>query len=329
MIQYLYKITMYTIPFHIRRSPLRILITGGAGFIGSHLADALVEKGHQVTILDNLSTGATRFIPEKAEFIQADIRDKNISSLFDTHHFDVIYHEAAQTMVPTSIEHPDFDADENIMGLLSILENARRTGVKKVIFSSSAAIYGDNPKLPLSEEEMPVPESFYGLTKWMTERYLMLYHRLYGLHYTVLRYSNVYGPRQGAHGEGGVIYVFAKALAEGKPITIFGDGKQTRDFISVHDIVAANVAALEKGNEEIMNVSTKTEITLEELAHRMVTLAGYDASFIHYGPARTGDIYRSSLSNQKIQTILGWKPAYSLEEGLKDTLAFFQKEVRD
>lgn len=307
---------------------MRILITGGAGFIGSHLADALVEKGHQVTILDNLSTGTTRFLPDKAEFVEADIRDTSIASLFDTHHFDVIYHEAAQTMVPTSIAHPDFDADENIMGLLSILENARRTGVKKVIFSSSAAIYGDNLALPLKEEEIPAPESFYGLTKWMTEHYLALYHKLYGLHYTVLRYSNVYGPRQGAHGEGGVIYIFAKALAEGKPITIFGDGKQTRDFISVHDIVAANVAALEQGNEEIMNVSTEEETTLEELAHQMVTLAGYDASYIHYGPARTGDIYRSALSNQKIQSILDWKPAYSLAEGLKDTLDFFQKEAK-
>lgn len=312
----------------IRRFPLRILVTGGAGFIGSHLADALVAAGHTVTILDNLSSGTTRFLPKQAEFIKADIRNPEISSLFDSHHFDVIYHEAAQTMVPVSIAHPDLDADENIMGLLSILENARRTGVKKVIFSSSAAIYGDNPALPLAETETPLPESFYGLTKWMTEHYLALYHKLYGLHYTVLRYSNVYGPRQGAHGEGGVIYVFAKALAEGKPITIFGDGKQTRDFISVHDVVAANLAALDKGNEEIMNVSTETEITLNELAQRMVSLAGRDASVIHYGPARQGDIYRSALSHQKIHDVLGWQPSYSLEEGLADTLAFFQKELK-
>lgn len=309
---------------------MHILVTGGAGFIGSHLVDALISKGHKVTIIDNLSTGTTQFISPKAEFIKADIRDEQVRTIFDTHHFDVIYHEAAQTMVPVSIEHPEVDADENIMGLLSILENARRTGVKKVIFSSSAAIYGDNLHLPLKETEIPHPESFYGLTKWMTEEYLALYHKLYGLHYTVLRYANVYGPRQGAHGEGGVIYVFAKTLAEGKPITIFGDGKQTRDFVSVHDIVAANIAALEKGNESVLNVSTEVETSLNDLAHQMVTLAGYDDSYIHYGPARSGDIYRSSLSNQKIQHVLDWKVASSLEKGLKETIEFFKdKEIMD
>ncbi len=303
---------------------MRILITGGAGFIGSHLADALLAAGHDVTIIDNLSTGTKKFISPAAEFIEADIRDPKISEIFASHHFDVVYHEAAQTMVPVSINDPHYDADENIMGLLSILENARKTGVKKVIFSSSAAIYGDNTKLPLVETEKPQPESFYGLTKWMTEEYLALYHKLYGLHYTVLRYSNVYGPRQGANGEGGVIYIFSKALAEGKEITIFGDGKQTRDFISVHDIVAANVAALTQGNEEIMNVSTATEISLTDLAEKMVDLAGLPRSYIHYGPERTGDIYRSSLSNEKIKKLLGWAPAYDLEKGLADTLAFFK-----
>ncbi len=305
---------------------MRILITGGAGFIGSHLADALLAEGHEVTIIDNLSTGTKQFLPPAAEFIEADIRDPKLADVFASHHFDVIYHEAAQTMVPVSIKDPYYDADENIMGLLSILENARKTGVKKVIFSSSAAIYGDNTKLPLLETEKPAPESFYGLTKWMTEEYLALYHKLYGLHYTVLRYSNVYGPRQGANGEGGVIYIFSKALAEKKPITIFGDGTQTRDFISVHDIVAANVAALTAGNEEIMNVSTASEISLTDLAKKMVALAGLDESYIHYGPERTGDIYRSSLSNEKIRSTLHWAPAYDLEKGLGDTLAFFMKK---
>lgn len=226
---------------------MRILVTGGAGFIGSHLVDKLLSLGHEVTVIDNLSAGTGEFLPPQAEFIQADIRDrKTLQDLFEKRKFDVVYHEAAQTMVPVSIKDPSYDADENIMGLLSVLECARATGVRKIIFSSSAAVYGDNPALPLKENEVPVPESFYGLTKWMTEKYLELYKKLYGLDYTILRYSNVYGPRQGANGEGGVIYIFAKALACGKPITIFGDGSQTRDFISVHDIVAANVAALEK-----------------------------------------------------------------------------------
>mgnify|MGYP005910990925 FL=1 len=309
---------------------LRILVTGGAGFIGSHLVDKLLSLGHEVTVIDNLSAGTGEFLPPQAEFIQADIRDrKTLQDLFEKRKFDVVYHEAAQTMVPVSIKDPSYDADENIMGLLSVLECARATGVRKIIFSSSAAVYGDNPALPLKEKEVPVPESFYGLTKWMTEKYLELYKKLYGLDYTILRYSNVYGPRQGANGEGGVIYIFAKALACGKPITIFGDGSQTRDFISVHDIVAANVAALEKGSGEICNVSTETEISLNELAHEIVTLAGYDDSFIHYTEERTGDIHRSCLSNEKLKSLFGWKPSYNLNDGLKDTLSFFTQRGKN
>lgn len=301
---------------------MRILITGGAGFIGSHLADALIEAGHEVTILDNLTSGTEKFINKKAEFVKDDIRNLEILSLFESHHFDVIYHEAAQTMVPVSIDNPKFDADENIMGLLNILECARKTHVKKIIFSSSAAIYGDNLNLPLTEKEVPAPTSFYGLTKWMTEKYLELYHRHYGLDYTILRYSNVYGPRQGAHGEGGVIFIFAKRLAEGLPLTIFGDGNQTRDFISVHDVVRANVAALTKGNGQICNVSTETEISLNDLVHKMISLSK-NKSEVKYGDPRPGDIYRSSLSNKKAKQALDWKPEESIEDGLKQTIEFF------
>lgn len=302
---------------------MNILITGGAGFIGSHLADALIEAGHRVTIIDNLSTGTREFINPEAEFIEADIRNQESLSFFKTHHFDAVYHEAAQTMVPESVKDPHFDADENIMGLLSILEAARKNDVRKVIFSSSAAIYGDNPALPLLETEIPAPTSFYGLTKWMTEHYLALYHKLYGLHYTILRYSNVYGPRQGAHGEGGVIYIFAKLLAENQPLTIFGDGTQTRDFINVHDVVRANVAALIKGDQSICNVSTETEISMNDLAAEMVRLSGKNLPILH-GPIRMGDIYRSSLSHQNAKTVLGWSPKMDLNKGLEETIQFFE-----
>lgn len=306
---------------------MNILVTGGAGFIGSHLVDALVRDGHRVTIVDNLSTGTDRFIPEGVSFIKEDIRHKEaMLSLFQRGHFDVVYHEAAQTLVPDSISNPYFDSDENIMGLLSVLEAARATNVRKIIFSSSAAIYGDNPHLPLKETERPEPNSFYGLTKRMTEKYLALYHTYYGIHYTVLRYSNVYGPRQGANGEGGVIYIFARLLAAGKPITIFGDGRQTRDFVSVHDVVSANLAALSKGDETICNVSTASEITLNDLASRMVHLMGYDESMILHGAPRAGDIYRSSLSNENARKYLHWKPSYTLDDGLKETLHFFKNE---
>lgn len=305
---------------------MNILVTGGAGFIGSHLCDALLAAGHRVTIIDNLSTGTTQFLPKDAEFIQADIRDQEALSFFRDHHFDVVYHEAAQTMVPASIENPRFDADENIMGLLSILEAARRHDVKKIIFSSSAAIYGDNTALPLAESEVPAPASFYGLTKWMTERYLALYHTLYGLDYTILRYSNVYGPRQGAHGEGGVIYIFAKLLAENKGLTIFGDGTQTRDFINVHDVVSANLAALTRGNEKICNISTETEISLNDLAALMIRLSGKDVPILH-GPERAGDIYRSSLCRKNAKRFLSWEPGIPLEKGLSETISFFEKQT--
>lgn len=308
---------------------MNILVTGGAGFIGSHLVDALVKKGHIVTIVDNLSTGTDRFIPKGVSFVKEDIRKKDaMKSLFEKEHFDVVYHEAAQTLVPNSIQNPYFDSDENIMGLLSILEAARNTKVKKIIFSSSAAVYGDNLHLPLKETEHLEPNSFYGLTKRMSEKYLSLYYTYYGIHYTILRYSNVYGPRQGVGGEGGVIYIFAKLLAEGKPITIFGDGKQTRDFISVHDVVSANVAALTKGNEKICNVSTASEITLNDLAFKMLHLMGYNNYMIHYGKLRDGDICRSSLSNENAKKYLGWKPSFSLDEGLEEILCFFKNEFR-
>lgn len=306
---------------------MNILITGGAGFIGSHLADALLAAGHSVTIIDNLSTGSKAFIPSKARFIEADIRFRESLQFLGQGHFDIIYHEAAQTMVPSSIKDPYHDADENIMGLLSLLEAARQGGVKKIIFSSSAAIYGDNSALPLTEEVPPHPLSFYGLTKWMTENYLELYHQLYGLDYTILRYSNVYGPRQGAHGEGGVIYIFAKQLAEGKDLTIFGDGRQTRDFINVHDVVSANVAALTKGNGSICNVSTGSEVSLNTLARKMIQLSGKPVK-IHYGPVRPGDIYRSCLSRQKAEHLLGWAPQTSLDEGLSETIAFFSRMMQ-
>lgn len=173
---------------------MKILITGGAGFIGSHLSDALLAAGHEITIIDDLSSGTKDFLPKEAEFLKMDIRNEKLTDIFKERHFDIIYHEAAQTMVPASIDNPYLDADINISGMLRVLEAARKTDVQKIIFSSSAAVYGDNPALPLTENLIPAPSSFYGLTKWMTEKYLALYHKIYELSYTVLRYSNVYGP---------------------------------------------------------------------------------------------------------------------------------------
>lgn len=306
---------------------MNILITGGAGFIGSHLADALIKLNHNVTIIDNLSSGTKFNVPSEAEFIEADIRTSSISNIFKNHKFDLVFHEAAQTLVPESIKNPYKDADENIMGLINVLESCRQTGVKKIIFSSSAAVYGNNSNLPLSENESLSPTSFYGLTKTTSEKYLNLYFEYFGIHYTILRYSNVYGPRQGANGEGGVIYIFAKALAENKPINIFGDGNQTRDFISVHDIVEANIAAITNGNEKILNISTETETTLNELANKMINLSKKDKNLIHYKKPRNGDIYRSCLSNKNAVAELNWKPKISLDKGLIETITYFKNKA--
>ena len=306
---------------------MNILITGGAGFIGSHLADALIKLNHNVTIIDNLSSGTKFNVPSEAEFIEADIRTSSIAKIFKNHKFDLVFHEAAQTLVPESIKNPYKDADENIMGLINVLESCRQTDVKKIIFSSSAAVYGNNSNLPLSENESLSPTSFYGLTKTTSEKYLNLYYEYFGIHYTILRYSNVYGPRQGANGEGGVIYIFAKALAENKPINIFGDGNQTRDFISVHDIVEANIAAITNGNEKILNISTETETTLNELANKMINLSKKDKNLIHYKKPRNGDIYRSCLSNKNAVSELNWKPKISLDKGLIETITYFKNKA--
>ena len=306
---------------------MNILITGGAGFIGSHLADALIKLNHNVTIIDNLSSGTKFNVPSEAEFIEADIRTSSIANIFKNHKFDLVFHEAAQTLVPESIKNPYKDADENIMGLINVLESCRQTDVKKIIFSSSAAVYGNNSNLPLSENESLSPTSFYGLTKTTSEKYLNLYYEYFGIHYTILRYSNVYGPRQGANGEGGVIYIFAKALAENKPINIFGDGNQTRDFISVHDIVEANIAAITNGNEKILNISTETETTLNELANKMINLSKKDKNLIHYKKPRNGDIYRSCLSNKNAVAELNWKPKISLDKGLIETITYFKNKT--
>lgn len=302
---------------------MNILVTGGAGFIGSHIAEALIRDGHSVTVLDNLYCGKKEFVPAEAEFVEGDIRNPYIKQIFASHHFDAVYHEAAQTQVPLSLESPDFDADENILGLIHILECACQTGVRKLIFSSSAAIYGSNARLPLSEGEIPAPDSFYGLSKWTGEQYIRLFQKLHGLSYTILRYSNVYGPRQGASGEGGVIYKFAENLIQNKGLTIFGDGTQTRDFISVCDIAAANVAALTHGDNETINISSGSECSLNQLAQLMQRLTHAHAG-IRYEDSRPGDIHRSCLSRAKARELLTWQPRTDLTDGLQQTLRYYR-----
>ena len=303
---------------------MEILVTGGAGFIGSHLVNALADAGHRVTVIDNFSTGCRENMDDRAEYYEMDIRDREqVASVFASHAFEMVFHEAAQTLVPYSMEHPAEDAELNIMGLLNILENCRQYQVRRVIFSSSAAVYGNNETVPIREEAPVQPTSFYGLTKVTAEVYLSLYYEAYGLSYVVLRYANVYGERQGTHGEGGVVCLFAKALAAGKKLIIYGDGDQSRDFVYVKDVAAANIAAMaESVAPGVYNISTKIETTINALKEILIYFSHMSPDVV-YKEARSGDIYRSALDNTKAIEALNWRPKTKLLPGLMATYSYF------
>lgn len=283
--------------------------------------------GHEVVVLDNLSTGAREHLPAGGfTFWQMDDREPAARERIVAGHFDAIVHLAGQTMVDASIRDPHFDASENVLGTVNVLEAARESGVKRVIFASTAAAYGDVTEdlLPVREELPLRPLSFYGLTKVMVEHYLDLYHELYGLDYVVLRFANVYGERQGDKGEGGVISIFAKRVARGEGLTIFGDGGQTRDFIYAGDIARGICRALvtEQVNT-VYNLSTQMETSLRELVASLARVTGEELTPV-YAEAREGDIYRSALANEKAKAGLVWQPEVSLDEGLRRTVEYFR-----
>lgn len=309
---------------------MNVLVTGGAGFIGSHLVRQLLEAKHNVTVLDNVSTGTWQHLPQGKDTCtcwEMDIRDKAAREKIEQAKFDVIVHLAAQTMVDVSVKDPEFDASENVMGTVNILEAARHSGVKRIIFASTAASYGDvtEDRLPIREEETLAPMSFYGLTKVTVEKYLKLYHDLYGLDYVALRFANVYGERQGDTGEGGVISIFAKRIAKDQGITVFGDGKQTRDFIYAGDIAAGIIAAMttDKANA-VYNLSNQTETSLLELIELMAKASGKTVEPAFAAP-REGDINRSMLCHESAVQNLNWQPKMDLGEGLARTINYFQE----
>lgn len=306
---------------------MKILVTGGAGFIGSHLVRQLLADHHEVVILDNLSTGALEHLPSQGYMLwQMDIRDEQVIAQIAAAHFDAIVHLAAQTMVDVSIRDPRLDASENITGLLNVLEAARQGQVKRLIFASTAAAYGNvlEQDLPVKEDHKLQPMSFYGLTKVTAEHYLELYQQLYGLDYVVLRFANVYGERQGDTGEGGVISIFAKRIAAAEGITIFGDGQQTRDFVYAGDIAEGICMALATDQvNTVYNLSTQTETSLNALVELFSQAAGVTVK-PSYGPVRTGDINRSMLCNEKAVGRLGWQPQMTLLEGLRRTYQYFK-----
>ncbi|MCR5756905.1 MAG: NAD-dependent epimerase/dehydratase family protein [Selenomonas sp.] len=308
---------------------MNVLVTGGAGFIGSHLVRQLLAANHEVTVLDNVRTGTWQHLPAGKDTCtcwEMDIQDKAAREKIAQAGFDVIVHLAGQTMVDTSIMDPKFDAAENVMGTLNILEAARHSGVQRVIFASTAAAYGDvaEDRLPIREEEVVAPMSFYGLSKVTMERYLQLYHDLYGLDYVALRFANVYGERQGDKGEGGVISIFAKRIAQGQEITVFGDGKQTRDFIYAGDIATGIIAAMSTNKPNaVYNLSNQTETSLLELIALLGKATGKVVTPKFAAP-REGDIRRSTLCNEAALANLVWHPQVDLGEGLARTIRYFQ-----
>ena len=304
---------------------MKILVTGGAGFIGSHLVRLLQAEGEQVEVVDNFSTGLRENLPAGTVIHACDVTSPELSEIFEAGQFDAVVHLAGQTTVHVSMADPELDGTQNVVGSIHVLEQARRFGVKRVIFASTAASYGDvaEEHLPIDEFEPLAPLSFYGLSKVTVEHYLDLYHKAYGLDYVVLRFANVYGERQGDGGEGGVISIFAKRVARGKPITIYGDGKQTRDFVYAGDIARGIYAALQTPHaNRAYNLSTQTETSLNELVEVLDKVAGKKLTPAYDAP-RPGDIYKSLLANGRARRSLGWKPQTSLEEGLRRTYEHF------
>ena len=311
--------------------PPRALVTGGAGFIGSHIADALLDRGHHVVVLDDLSSGRRENVPSAAEFVQLDVRTPDAARVIREGGFDVVLHQAAQIDVRKSVVDPVADASINILGALNLLEAVRAANSRpRVVFASTGgAIYGDFVTPPNVEDFAKDPESPYGIAKLSVELYLAYYGRLHGLEGAVLRYANVYGPRQDPHGEAGVVAIFCNRLLEGKPLTVFGDGRQTRDYVHVKDVAAANVAAAtvalpSAGRLDVraMNVGTGIETDVLTLAETLRRVSGREAR-IEFAPARPGEQLRSAVNIAKSRQVLGWTPQRTLETGLKETFDYF------
>lgn len=306
---------------------MEILITGGAGFIGSHiLAQLQGRRDMDVVVFDNLSSGSKEHVPAGMELVEGDVCDEAaVDALFADHHFDAVIHLAAQTMVPFSVDHPAEDCRINLEGVLHVLEACRTHGTRHILFSSSAAVYGDNLHIPLKETERLVPTSPYGITKMTTEHYLRVYHELYGMDATVFRFANVYGERQGEKGEGGVVSIFCKLLSQRQGITVFGDGNQTRDFVYAGDIAQAIIRALPLKGYHTMNVSTGQETSINDLIRSFEKAVGYTVP-VQYTAPRTGDILRSVLSNEALKRDLGFVPAMDLEEGIRRTYDWYRSQ---
>jgi UDP-glucose 4-epimerase len=299
---------------------LKILITGGAGFIASHIQDAYLALGHQVAVIDNLSTGNRNNLNSKVVFFECDIRSPQAAAAVASFKPDILNHHAAQMDVRKSVEDPQFDCDVNGLGMLNLLEAARKTGVKKIIFASSGgAVYGEQEYFPADERHPTHPASPYGITKLLGDKYLQFYHDTYRIPFVSLRYANVYGPRQNPHGEAGVVAIFTSKLLKGEIPTINGDGLQTRDYVFVADVVKANVFALEDKVVGIFNIGTGIETNVVQLYQALSKILGNDRPPQH-AAAKAGEQRRSLITSEKMAKQTGWRPATPLDEGLGRTL---------
>jgi UDP-glucose 4-epimerase len=300
---------------------VRILVTGGAGFIGSHVVDAYIAAGHDVAVVDNLSTGHAANINPKARFYHKNIGAASLRDVFEVERPEVVNHHGAQMSVLVSVREPLRDASTNVLGSLNVLECARQFGTRKVIYiSTGGAVYGEPRYLPCDEDHPVDPLCPYGISKHTVEHYLALYRRLYGLDFTVLRYPNVYGPRQDPHGEAGVIAIFAGRMLSGEQVVINGTGEQERDFVAIADVVRANVAALEHAGGEIVNLGSGRGTSVNAIFQALASIIGYRQQPV-YGPAKAGEVSRIYLSGEKAHRLLGWQPTVSLDAGLAATIA--------
>jgi len=303
----------------------KILVTGGAGFIGSHIVDAYVAAGHEVVVVDNLSSGQRGHVPARVKFVQMDIRDPALRSMFEQERPEIVNHHAAQSSVAVSVNDPRLDADVNILGTLNLLMQCVEFGTKRVIFASTGgAIYGEPDRIPVDETHPARPISPYGISKLVGEIYLQ-YFASRGLEWAVLRYSNVYGPRQDPHGEAGVVAIFAQAILAGRTPTIFGDGRQTRDFVYVGDVAAANLRALDAPTGQIANIGTGIETTVNDLFAKLADLCEFRGKPA-YAPPRPGDVRHIALDVTRAKTWLKWAPQVSLDEGLSRTVKWFRSK---